>query len=416
MKRILHIIIITLFVSPCANSQNLSVHFEAHGESSAIDSIHITNITHNTSISIGGNDLLELVFPAQNRLMQQSDKSILVFPNPSSDICYLECKVLYPGEALISVFDITGKTIHQSTRELEKGIHQFSFNNLPAGLYQVSIQSAHYCYHAKMVSNSATHTGFSVDYLGFAPLCEPEQDLIAQKVLHEFVYSFGDILLFRAVSSQGYITINTLKIQASDTTDSIYEFNVDFGFMSCKDVDDKMYSIVKIGDRYWMAENLHSVRYSDSTDIIGIEDAGEWINTQAGAFSNYGNNETNFESFGRLYNWYAATNTRGICPTGWRMPTDDDFKEMERSLGMTHIQTDEVGWRGMAEGCYLKEHTGLTWSQTGDDINLSGFSALPAGMRNFTGSFFYETKNAVWWTASEANSLNAWCRALSNET
>jgi uncharacterized protein (TIGR02145 family) len=100
-----------------------------------------------------------------------------------------------------------------------------------------------------------------------------------------------------------------------------------------------------------------------------------------------------------------------LCPTGWHVPTDDDFKTMEMFLGMTTEQANGTGDRGIDQGTQLKNTTG--WDNNGNGTNTSGFSALPGGFRyRLDGSFFNEGELSYWWSSSESSSTHALYRRL----
>jgi len=107
---------------------------------------------------------------------------------------------------------------------------------------------------------------------------------------------------------------------------------------------------------------------------------------------------------------------RNVCPTGWHVPTDEDWKVLEIELGMSPEDADEMFWRGDAEGVGSKLKSAGTayWNipNTGA-TNESGFSALPGGFRTDSGGFNEINSNGHWWTATENSESHAWRRNLS---
>jgi len=175
--------------------------------------------------------------------------------------------------------------------------------------------------------------------------------------------------------------------------------------------DEQTYTTVQIGNQCWMAENLN---------------VGTMINGSVGMTNNeiiekycHSNNNANCNEYGGLYQWdemmqYVTTaGTQGICPTGWHLPTDAEWKTMEMHLGMSQDQADATGWRGTDEGGKLKE-TGTThWASPNTGAtNTSGFTGLPGGYRYTNGSFTDLTFYAYFWSSSE-NGSDAWYRGLS---
>lgn len=99
------------------------------------------------------------------------------------------------------------------------------------------------------------------------------------------------------------------------------------------DVDGNIYLTVVIGDQEWMMENLKTTHYNDGTPITNMVDATGWRNIDEPAYVWYENNSSYEESYGALYNWHAVGDPKGLCPDGWRVATDEDWKELELLLG-----------------------------------------------------------------------------------
>ncbi len=164
-------------------------------------------------------------------------------------------------------------------------------------------------------------------------------------------------------------------------------------------LDGQWYDTVKIGNQCWMAQNLNV-----GTMIAGVSDS---IDNGIVEKYCYENLEENCFSEGGLYQWaemmdYSTTEgTQGICPSGWHVPTDDEWKPLEMALGMTQTEADSTGWRGTDQGTQLKSGGG------------SGFQALLAGNRSTTGSFFSRGTSAIFWSSTESGSI-AWYRYLSS--
>lgn len=158
------------------------------------------------------------------------------------------------------------------------------------------------------------------------------------------------------------------------------------------DVDGNSYSFVKIGDQTWMGENLR-VRHAPDGSSIGSY-----------AF----NNDTIYDlQYGRLYTWYAAMNgsteekAQGICPCGWHVPSDDEFKQLEMHLGMSQAEADLTNtWRGAPVGTLLKAG------------GNSGYNAQMAGRMGYNGSFGYLGEWEYMWSSTEYSSNAAWRRCL----
>ncbi|MCX6239241.1 MAG: fibrobacter succinogenes major paralogous domain-containing protein [Bacteroidia bacterium] len=180
--------------------------------------------------------------------------------------------------------------------------------------------------------------------------------------------------------------------------------------------DGKTYKTVKIGTQTWMAENLKTTYYRDGSEIPNITDKDSWSNLTTGAYCSYDNSTGNANTYGTLYNWYAINDNRELCPSGWHLPTDAEWKTLEMALGMSHTNADKTSWRGTDEGGKLKE-TGTThWNSPNTGAtNTNGFTALPGGYREYDGTFKNIGSYGLWWSATETNTTTVWDRALSYE-
>ncbi|NVN94126.1 MAG: fibrobacter succinogenes major paralogous domain-containing protein [Bacteroidetes bacterium] len=195
------------------------------------------------------------------------------------------------------------------------------------------------------------------------------------------------------------------------------------GIMS--DIDGNVYKTVKIGNQWWMAENLKVKRYrnGDTIQFVGLNgynlDSSKWNNINSGAYciiDNLDSTSKNFngKEFGFLYNGFTIIDSRIIAPAGWHIPTDAEWKTLEMFLGMSDIEANKTNWRGKTEGNKLKLQSG--WSDLPENnsnyleseqyyiygSNESGFSALGGGccMYNGTWSDPQTFASGFWWTSS----------------
>ena len=171
-------------------------------------------------------------------------------------------------------------------------------------------------------------------------------------------------------------------------------------------MDGHTYSVVEIGDQCWFAENLRTTVYADDSAIPEVTDHGAWTGLSTGARCDYDNDVTNVATYGRLYNWYAATDAAGLCPSGWHVPTDGEWTELENYIS-------SQGFSG-TEGVALKSTSG--WNSGGNGTDDFGFSALPGGYRYFNNgsNYFFAGDYGFWWSSSALPGGNAWSRYLSS--
>ena len=169
------------------------------------------------------------------------------------------------------------------------------------------------------------------------------------------------------------------------------------------------YETVQIGEQCWFAENLRSENYENGDAILSNLSDSEWQGTTSGAVAMYDEDPSNVETYGRLYNWYAVNDTRGMCPGGWHVPFDLDWITLEVSLGMDLEDANATGWRGTNQGAQLKATSG--WLDGGNGSNLSGFSAMPGGNRDYWGAYYHAGTTATFWTGTIDQSAS-WVRRI----
>jgi uncharacterized protein (TIGR02145 family) len=184
------------------------------------------------------------------------------------------------------------------------------------------------------------------------------------------------------------------------------------------DIDGNVYQTIKIGNQWWMAENLKVTHYRNGDAIPNVTSDSQWENFSSGAYCAYDNDNDHVATYGLLYNWYAVDDSRNIAPEGWHVPTDAEWKALEMHLGMSQSEADDTGTRGTDEGGKLKE-TGTThWNSPNTGAtNSSGFTALPGGKRGnraTSGRFAGFGDYAIYWTATiyQGTWTYAWYRVL----
>lgn len=177
------------------------------------------------------------------------------------------------------------------------------------------------------------------------------------------------------------------------------------------DIDGNVYNTITIGTQTWMAENLKTTKYNDGAAIPNITNNSSWYTKTTGAYCDLSNTPENSTTYGRLYNWYAVDNNaatmdksnggKNVCPSGWHVPTDDEWT----------ILTTYLGGEDIAGG-KLKE-TGTThWASPNTGANNeTGFTALPGGFRKYDGTFNnYVTLSGSWWSTTELESSSSQAR------
>jgi uncharacterized protein (TIGR02145 family) len=154
-----------------------------------------------------------------------------------------------------------------------------------------------------------------------------------------------------------------------------------------KDVDGNSYKTVIIGNQLWFAENLKTTKFNDSTKIPLVSENSVWCCIDTPGYCWYNNDSVTYASiYGALYNWYSV-NTDKLCPSGWHVPTFDDWSNLINYLG-----SDKAGDK-------LRETGTSHWAKPNKSAtNKSGFTALPGGFRPQNGTFEFAGKSGDWWS------------------
>ena len=208
-------------------------------------------------------------------------------------------------------------------------------------------------------------------------------------------------------------TVYHYRIKAVNSLGTTYSDDITFTAFPT-DMDGNVYKTVSIGTQVWMTENLRTTKYRNG-DVIGttipatLDISGE---SMPGYQWAYNGNEGNAAAYGRLYTWYASTDSRGVCPTGWHIPSDADWATL-----INYLTDNGYGYGGSGDQIAKSMAATSGWTadgtagNAGNDLtsnNSSGFTALPSGDRYSDGSFFGLGSECYWWSATEYDSNDAW--------
>lgn len=181
------------------------------------------------------------------------------------------------------------------------------------------------------------------------------------------------------------------------------------------DIDGNIYHTIKIGSQIWMIENLKTTHYRNGDPIPTSE--YDWGGESAGEYCNYFNDSSIANTYGRLYNWYAVTDSRNIAPAGWHVPSDAEWTTLTDYLsthgyGYLGSGNDIAKSMAVASG-WRASHTEGTVGNQQEGNNNSGFSAFPGGRRYFIYWAFKDLGNCgYWWSSTESDTDNAWNRSI----
>lgn len=172
------------------------------------------------------------------------------------------------------------------------------------------------------------------------------------------------------------------------------------------DIDGTTYSSVILNGKEWATKNLNVSKYRNGDVIPQVQDATQWANLTTGAWCYYSYQTSNGTVYGKLYNWYAVNDTRGLAPAGWHVSTNADWSSLIEFLGGAEVA-----------GGLMKEIGTTHWQNpNAGAVNTSGFTALPGGNCLANGSFGSIGTIGYWWSADSYNPTSAWCAGLYHNT
>lgn len=160
---------------------------------------------------------------------------------------------------------------------------------------------------------------------------------------------------------------------------------------------------VKIGNQIWSGNNLDVTTYRNGDPIPQVTDPVKWANLTTGAWCYYNNDSVNCAKYGKIYNWYAINDKRGLAPYGWRIATDNDWRTLANYIGGTSV----AGGKLKDEGT-IQDKSGLWNAPNVGATNEIGFAALPGGMRKNNGVFVDLSNWGYWWTSTMSEVDNSY--------
>ena len=180
------------------------------------------------------------------------------------------------------------------------------------------------------------------------------------------------------------------------------------------DIDNNVYQTIKIGNQWWMAEDLKTNTYSNGVAITNKSDSLSWVTDSSGGWMDSKDNGSIV--VGKFYNGFAVANSNKLAPAGWHIPSDEEWKQLEKFLGMSASETDKSAWRGAHEGEKIKSLGNQHWTEFGTvwGTNETGFNALAYGCVLFNAELGDPGVNATgfWWSSTTHAHNNTWYRPL----
>jgi len=416
-KTLLSILALATVISAFAQKPTMELTFTAEnsGQYVPMDSILIENLTQGGDTTLYPPDTtLSLEYNVGINETDLSKNTFSVsqnYPNPFNEKTTVN--LVLPGKDNIKITcrNMLGIELAHYEKVLNRGNHSFIFYCGAGSQYLLTVTGKQTSKTVKMLnsgSNIAKSGKCKIVYNGNVT------GFKSSEALNGFVFNLGDELKYTA-----YTDVEETEKIDSPTGSQTYTFQFD-GWDPCPgmsiitDIDGNTYNTVQIGNQCWMKENPKTTTYRNGTAIPNITDANAWESLTTGAYVWYGNGISWKGPYGALYNWYAAVDANGLCPTEWHVPTDDEWTALTDFIGGTgsphsnELKSCRQVNSPLGGGCNTTEHPRWNNPQNGvfgtDDY---GFSGLPGGYRNFSGYFDSVGYSGGWWSSTESSSASA---------
>lgn len=343
------------------------------------------------------------------------------FPNPVADQTTIRLFLPASDRLQFTVSDIMGRIWINRNYRLKSGYHFFTFYPGMEQLYFLSVRTNDHIRTIKIINMkigaSASET-CKFEYMSQSVIIDGFK---AESSLNGFDFSLGDMLKFISSSALGERVITGEPL---DDQTFYFHYTGDPcpGMPTVTDIEGNIYNTVQINDQCWMKENLKTTTYNSGTAIPNVTNAIEWSNLDSGAYVWYDHDSTWKDQYGALYNWLATDDPGGLCPTGWHIPTDEEWTALTDYIGGTGIPNanklkscSQVN-SPLGGNCTTDEHP--RWDADNANGNYGtddyGFSALPGGNRSSSGTFDDIGTRGLWWSSTEFGIYNAKHRRLRN--
>ncbi len=396
MKTLKFVLLSILFYFPSVvSTQNILINFTGSGMTNIVDSVQVKNLSQGTMITVSGNDTLHLVNTTTTvEAFSQHDQSMYIYPNPFGDQTMISFYNPRHGSVIISVIDISGRNVLSLKRFLAEGRHNFNIGGLSKGNYLLNVALMDNILIGRMITTGVIAAPFLEHYSVVYESAVPG-NLKSMSEIIIMHFEEGEQLHIKGFGA-GHARVITMIPEQSQT--------IEFDFLECKDADENQYAVVTIGGQIWMAENLRTTTYTNGLPIdYPGDDNYAWEYNTVGAYA-WQNNDIAWKYvYGALYNWPAAMSANGLCPEGWKIPSDDEWIALTEHLGGLEI----AGGKLKCTRTEPEDHPRFNSPNIGA-TNESGFTGLPGGLRGSSGSYGPIGGNGFWWSATEFNEYNSW--------
>lgn len=389
---------LTCFTTQNSMASEYAITFSKSGIVSPLDSIVVINHTKGTKVKLAEGDVLGLNVIASINQIADNRELINIYPNPVTENSKLTFYAKKAGNTVIKVMALDGKTVTQTTNNLAEGNNTF-FLALPKGAYAISIDGSGFSYSAKALSQTTNSIKPSIE-LSTAEQTQTKGMQKSKSASVNMEYQTGDKMQYKGYSGPYCNTVADVP-----TASKI----VNFKYAECKDASGNYYyNFVTIGAQVWMVDNLRTTKFNNGVSFNNYTSDAVWNNLEAirktPGWCNLFNDATTDVKFGKLYNNSAANDARGINPSGWHIPTKDEWLTFEDYLiGKGYNFNPPSNYNSLNKSLAANTEWEINTSVAtpGCDLtknNATGFTALPSGYRAANGVFF--GGRVGWWSST----------------
>ncbi len=256
---------------------------------------------------------------------------------------------------------------------------------------------------ATIGGNITSDGGTAITARGICWNTSPSPTILSNKIqtgsgIGTFTATLTNLLNSTIYYARAFATTNTSTVYGAEINFTTKPLSIAGGGVT--DADGNTYTTVIIADKEWMAENLRTAKYQNGDIIPNITATNSWYNTTTGALCYYNNSSGYNNSYGKLYNWFAATDARKISPVGWHVPSLGEWSTLVSNYGALNSSV-------IAGGALKQAGTSQWQSPNTNATNVSNFTALPGGIRiDNNGNFSGQGQYGYWWTADEQNPIS----------
>ena len=423
-KMLLSVLALSITISAFSQKSTMELIFTAenNGQYIPLDSILIENLTQGGDTTLYAPDtVLVLDYLSgigNNEAIGENTFSVSQnYPNPFKRKTEVNLHLQEEDYIKISVRDILGRELAHYKNNLNRGNHSFVFYSGNETYYLLTVSGKQTSQTIKMLNANSTTNYEEKCKIVYDKYENTVIGFKSQEAINNFIFSLGDELKYTAFTDLGEQTITD---SPTITQTYIFQYATGIpcpGMPTITDIDGNEYNTVLIGEQCWMKENLKTTTYQNGTPIPNVTDDNAWYNLTTGAYVWYGNDISWKDTYGALYNWYATVDANSLCPTGWHVPTNDEWTTLADFIGGTgspngnKLKSCRQVNSPQGGGCNTSEHP--RWDESSENgTDDYGFSGLPSGYRGNVGEFGNVGGTGIWWSSTEESSISAWGRYL----